>query len=162
MTSYVTKSKFMENFPGNAENQLILTTLVPRSHTDPYLGTRIARLNMSLAMMSQAILTLVQSLSISGSYPSSSWIESDLKPVFTTLIKRLDSLHQDLTANEYSDGLLWVMVGVCLTGLVLWNLALTVVALQNQRTIRSIGQGLLFVSTKLEIRSPDSFPTAKF
>ena len=117
---------------------------------------------MSLAMMLQAILTLVQSLSISGSYPSSSWIESDLKPLFTTLIKRLDSLHQDLTSNEYSDGLLWVMVGVCLTGLVLWNLALSVVILQNQRTIRSIGQGLLFVSTKLEIRSPESFPTAKF
>ena len=139
-----------------------MTTLVTRSHTDPYLGTRIARLYMSLAMMSQAILTLVQSLSISGSYPSANWIESDLKPVFTTLIKRLDTLHQDVTTNEYSDGLLWVLVGVCITGLVLWNLALTVVTLQNQRTIRSIGQGLLFVSTKLEIRSPDAFPTAKF
>ena len=112
--------------------------------------------------MSQAILTLVQSLSISGSYPSSSWIESDLKPLFTTLIKRLDSLHQDLSSNEYSDGLLWIMVGVCLTGLVLWNLAMSVVILQNQRTIRSIGQGLLFVSTKLEIRAAESFPTAKF
>ena len=142
--------------------ETILSTLVSYHHSDPYLGESIARLSMSLAMMSQAILTLVQSLSISGSYPSSSWIESDLKPLFTTLIKRLDSMHQDLSSNEYSDGLLWIMVGVCLTGLVLWNLAMSVVIWQNQRTIRNIGQGLLFVSTKLEIRAAESFPTAKF
>ena len=142
--------------------ETILSTLVSYHHSDPYLGESIARPSMSLAIMSQAILTLVQSLSISGSYPSSSWIESDLKPLFTTLIKRLDSMHQDLSSNEYSDGLLWIMVGVCLTGLVLWNLAMSVVIWQNQRTIRNIGQGLLFVSTKLEIRAAESFPTAKF
>ena len=117
---------------------------------------------MSLAVMSQAILSLVQSLSISGSYPSANWIEAELKPVFTTLITRLDTLHQDVTNNDYSDGILWVLMGVCITGLVLWTMALTVVTLQNQRTVRSIGQGLLFMSTKLEIRSPDAFPTAKF
>ena len=71
-------------------------------------------------------------------------------------------MHQDLSSNEYSDGLLWMMVRVCLTGLVLWNLAMSVVIWQNQRTIRNIGQGLLFVSTKLEIRAAESFPTAKF
>ena len=117
---------------------------------------------MSLAVMSQALLSLVQSLSISGSYPKANWIEGELKPVFTSLIKRLDTLHEDVTNNGYSDGVLWVLVGVCITGLLLWTMALTVVTLQNQKTVRSIGQGLLFVSTKLEIRSQDSFPTAKF
>ena len=55
-----------------------------------------------------------------------------------------------------------MVVGVCITGLFLWTMALTVVTLQNQKTVRSIGQGLLFVSTKLEIRSQEAFPSAKF
>ena len=107
-------------------------------------------------------MALVQSLSISISYPSSSWIEDDLKPLFSSLVRRLDSIHQDLSSNEYSDQVLWTMIGVFLTVLVLWNLSMSMVIRQNQRTINKIGNGLLFVSTKLEIRRADNFPTAKF
>ena len=117
---------------------------------------------MSLAVAFQVIMALVESLSTTNSYPSSLWIEDDLKPLFNSLVRRLDSIHQDLSSNANSDQVLWTLIGAFLTVLVVWNLSMSVMIRQNQMTINKIGNGLLFVSTKLEIRGADNFHTAKF
>ena len=130
--------------------------------SQPYLSEGIAKPSMSQAIMFQAIMALVQSLSITSSYPSSLWIEEDLKPLFNSLVRRLDLFHQDLSSNASSDQILWTLNGVFLTVLVLWNLSMSFMIRQNQMTINKIGNGLLFVSTKLEIRGADNFHTAKF
>ena len=117
---------------------------------------------MSILGTIKGLLTLVDGLSISGSYPTKTWIDQELKPTLTTLVTRIHTVENKLTDNSVSDYkvmVVMVIYGCLMGGLVVYTINGLV---QNRRKTSKVSSATIWLGQKLSATPDTKYPTQKF
>ena len=107
------------------------------------------------------LTTMVRSMSVSSTYPTSDWVESTLKPIFRVIAKHMDRLDGDLKTNEHQDWITRTIVTCLLLGLTVWCGFLTLKQVQTTNSVRKMSQAIQILAEKNQIVKKQEFP-AKF
>ena len=110
----------------------------------------------------RGIIGLIDSLSISGSYPDKDWVNSDLVPTLRTLANRLGSVEQSLHYNSSRDWILWVVVVVFVLMVMATTFLLHKQMSRTRSKIETVSKGVVSVGSKINVRGEQTFPDLKF
>ena len=106
--------------------------------------------------------TLIKAIVPEKTYPTKSWVTSDLQPVLHTIASKLEDLHRTDDVNSGEDYVTRVTTAVILAFGVIWLFVITWWLINLGRTVSKIGEGLSVVATKVQIPRTEEFPTVKF
>ena len=101
---------------------------------------------MSIMGTIKGLLTLVDGLSISGSYPTKTWIDQELKPTLTTLVTRIHMVESKLADNSMSDYKVMVVMiiyGCIMGGLIVYTINGLV---QNKRKTSKVSSATIWLT----------------
>ena len=115
--------------------------------------------NMTMVVKGiQGMLSLIESLSITGSYPNSDWIRTDLIPALTTMVKRVGTVEEGLARNNYGDLFLWIIVSLHLCLSVFCVLVLTRKLSRTGQSVKTVSRGVLRLGSKVGVEPTETFP----
>ena len=106
----------------------------------------------------QGMLSLIESLSITGSYPNSDWIRTDLIPALTTMVKRVGTVEEGLAKNNYGDSVLWILVSFHLCLSVFGILVLTRKLSRTGQSVKYVSRGVIRLGSKVGVEPAETLP----
>lgn len=124
-------------------------------------STEFGTVNMALMSSIKGILGLIDSLGISSSYPSQSWVNEELVPALKTVADRIGAVETSLHANGAWDRTMWILMGAfgilsIISGLLIYKW------MTNARAkITSVSKGVVRIGTKLNLCDNQSMPEMK-
>ena len=124
-------------------------------------STEFEAVSMAIVSSIKGILGLIDSLGISTSYPSQSWVNQELVPALKTVADRIGAVETSLHANGARDLTMWIFMGAfgilsIVSGLLIYKW------MTNARSkIASVSRGIVRIGTKLNLCDNQPMPEMK-
>ena len=124
-------------------------------------STEFEAVIMAIVSSIKGILSLIDSLGISTSYPSQGWVNQELVPALKTVADRIGAVENSLHANGARDLTLWIIMGAFGIPSIVSAFLIYKWMTHARSKIASVSRGIVKIGTKLNLCDNQPMPEMK-